>query len=35
MPYMLALGGVIPDLIRAPTEMHYLTMRSEPAPLKA
>jgi len=35
MPYMLALADVIPALIRQPTEMHYLTMRSVPAPLTA
>jgi quinol monooxygenase YgiN len=33
MPYMRALADVIPALIRQPTEMHYLTMRSAPAPL--
>jgi quinol monooxygenase YgiN len=32
MPYMRAIAAELPKLLRAPTQMHYLSMRSEPAP---
>jgi len=32
MPYMREIVAELPELLRAPTQMHYLSMRSEPAP---
>jgi quinol monooxygenase YgiN len=31
MPYMKEMMAALPSLLRAPLEMHYLTMRSTPA----